>query len=321
MVKLNANGLVCTFESASLPISALETEPMERRPLVTWSALVALAAALVRPGAAGAQAPGTQLDLIAPSPAPGGSTLLLVGTFHLAYPGRDVHKATVRVDVLSAERQREIAEVVERLAAFRPTRIAVEVMPARQAALDSTYQAYLAGVHTLTANETEQIGFRLARRLGLPRLYAVDADPSPAFNGIFEAMEAREPALDTVDGGWQRQFRQWYSRDDSLAADHTVRETLFYLNSEDHIRRDHGGYSVGWFKLEGEDGFLGADFRAAWYDRNLRIFRNLQRLGASADDRTLLIIGAGHLPILRFVAGTSPEFRLEDATRYLGPPR
>lgn len=247
------------------------------------------------------------------------TSLLLVGTFHLGYPGKDVHQAAVRVEVLSPERQREVADVVERLAAFRPTKIAVEVPPGRQAALDSTYQAYLAGHHVLTADETQQLGFRLAQRLGHARLYAVDAQPSAAFAPIFQQVDSNEAALDTVDGRWRQYFKTLYTRDDSLSARQTLREHLRYLNAPDHVRRDHGAYSVGWFKLEGADGYLGADFRAAWYDRNLRIFRNLQRLTGSGGERVLLIIGAGHLPILRFVATTSPEFQLADVERYLGP--
>lgn len=247
--------------------------------------------------------------------------LLLLGVFHFRYPGQDVHSATVRVDVLSPERQREVLDVVERLAAFRPTKIAVEVSPDRQASLDSTYQAYLAGRHVLTADETQQLGFRLAQRLGHARLYAVDAQPSAAFAPIFQQVEANEAALDTVDGIRRQHFIAGYTRDDSLSARQTLREHLRYLNAPDHVRQDHGSYSVGWFKLEGADGYLGADFRTAWYNRNLRIFRNLQRLTSSSDDRVLLIIGAGHLPILGFVAASSPEFRLADLERYLGPSR
>lgn len=52
------------------------------------------------------------------------------------------------------------------------------------------------------------------------------------------------------------------------------------------------------------------------YDRNLRIFRNLQRLTSSPEERILLVIGAGHLPILQFVASTSPEYELMDVRDY-----
>jgi Family of unknown function (DUF5694) len=38
---------------------------------------------------------------------------------------------------------------------------------------------------------------------------------------------------------------------------------------------------------------------------------------AGSADRILLIIGAGHLPILRFLAQSSPEYRLTEPVEFL----
>jgi hypothetical protein len=56
----------------------------------------------------------------------------------------------------------------------------------------------------------------------------------------------------------------------------------------------------------------------AWYNRNLRIFRNLQRITDGPDERLLLLIGGGHVPILRHCAQASPEYELVEVTEYLG---
>ena len=100
-------------------------------------------------------------------------TLLLVGTPHFGNPGRDV--VNVRVaDVRTPERQREIEAIVERLAAFRPTHVAVEWAVDKQERLDRRYAEFRAGRYQLSANETDQIGIRLAARLGLDKVHAVD---------------------------------------------------------------------------------------------------------------------------------------------------
>src|SRR5688572_4593917 len=100
-------------------------------------------------------------------------SLLIVGAPHFGNSGRDV--VNVRVpDVLSPDRQREIEALVDRLAAFRPTRVAVEWPAEEQARLDQRYADYRAGRFQLTANERDQIGLRLAARLNLPRVDAVD---------------------------------------------------------------------------------------------------------------------------------------------------
>src|SRR5690606_14923520 len=76
--------------------------------------------------------------------------------------------------VLTEARQAEIAAVVERLAAFRPTHIAVEWPSAEQASLDALYRDYREGRHELGRRELEQFGLRLAAKLGLGRVHAVD---------------------------------------------------------------------------------------------------------------------------------------------------
>jgi hypothetical protein len=98
--------------------------------------------------------------------------ILVLGTFHMANPGRDIHNMQAD-DMLSPRRQKEIAEVVEVLKRFRPTKVAVEADVGSQP-VTQRYADYVAGKYTLTRNETEQIGFRLAKELGHPTIYPVD---------------------------------------------------------------------------------------------------------------------------------------------------
>lgn len=247
--------------------------------------------------------------------------LLLVGTFHFEDAGKDGFKPQHDVNVLSPERQLQVEDLVGRFARFRPTRIAVEVRAAKQAELDQQYRDYLAGRFQLTPNEVHQLGFRLAKRLGHARVYAVDAPPPPAFKPVFERLEKVPDAeVEKLDPELSARFKALYAHDDALKLRQTLREHLRYLNSPERLRVGHGAYTTNDFKLEGDDGYLGADFGAAWYGRNLRIFRNLQRLSERPEERVLLFIGAGHVPILRFVAQASPEHALVEAERYLEPP-
>ena len=241
--------------------------------------------------------------------------LMMLGTFHFKDSGLDKYKPEHAVDVLSPERQREVEALVDALARFQPTRIAVEQKAHKQAALDASYQEYVAGRAELTANEIQQVGFRLAKKLGHAKAYAVDVDPNPLFFPLFEKVDEKQ--LETLDAQWQQRFKQLYAHDDALKTRQSLVEHLRYLNSPERVRHGHGSYSIGLFKVDGEDGYLGADLRAAWYDRNLRIFRNLQRLTSSPEERILLVIGAGHLPILHFVGNTSPEYELVDVRDYL----
>src|SRR6516225_3229847 len=58
-------------------------------------------------------------------------------------------------DTLTDKRQREIEQVVERLRAFHPTKIAVE--HGDDGKLDERYQQYLLDKYVLTADETDHL--------------------------------------------------------------------------------------------------------------------------------------------------------------------
>ena len=68
--------------------------------------------------------------------------------------------------------------------------------------------------------------------------------------------------------------------------------------------RDFGAYLNGGFLL-GEH--AGADILSIhWYDRNLRMHRNIKRVASSPEDRVLVLFGAGHMGILKHLATCDP---------------
>ena len=261
--------------------------------------------------------------------------IMVLGTFHFQDAGLDVRKPQFDVDILSERRQRQVAEVVDSLARFRPTRIAVERRPDRQQEIDQAYRAYLGGAFELSGNEVHQIGFRLARRLEHETVYGVDAwgryyEP-PLDLEQFAAGRttkelgdylgerydldpwrdleayARQHEQEHLLNEWEDHFRRRYERGDRGKAQRTLGETLLALNTEESRLRSHGEYLTGWFKIGTGTEYPGVDYVMAWYSRNLRIFANLQRI-TRPGDRLLLIIGAGHAPILCHCAQASPEY-------------
>lgn len=254
--------------------------------------------------------------------------VLILGTFHFKDSGLDSYKPERDVDILSKERQRQIEEVVRLLEAYKPTKVAVEVMPERQAWLDSLYERYLSGNYELEANEIFQLGFRLAKRLGHKRVYAVDAKGRSYFPQMSEEeynakvnsiLETVDPKLIEAEERWEERFNSLYRYEESLLARQTIRENYLYGNSIETLRKHHGHYLIGEFKLGRGDDYFGPDLKTRWYNRNLRIFQNLQRITESPTERILLIIGGGHVPILRDCVESSPEYELIEVSGYLGP--
>lgn len=228
--------------------------------------------------------------LINPGPR---AKVLLLGTFHFSNPGLDAYKERYTADMLAPEQQAQILEVVERLSAFAPTRIGVERMTERQVHLDSEYAAYRDGNVTLPTGEEYQIGFRLAAALDHERLFALDVWGRP-YEGLedFEDHLRKSGRDDLADGGLPEPFVRFLEQQDAHKASHTLREHLLFINDPDYVRAGHGVYFTWLFGADGDSGYAGVDFETGrWYNRNLRIFRNIQRITSSPQDRILVIYG------------------------------
>jgi hypothetical protein len=246
--------------------------------------------------------------------------LLLVGTGHWSNPGRD-YKSTEFDDMLAPGRQREIEECLECLAAFAPTKIALEIMAGATAALNDDYRRYRDGHLALTANERHQIGFRLAAMLGHDRIHGVDWhdmtreigwDAAITFardhgqHELIPFFTQLEQESDEEKAAERARIRRW-----------SVREQLRETNDPASFAASHRVYmdlaQVG----EGST-YIGGDVILRWYERNMKIFLNIARIATSPGDRILVVIGGGHLPLLTHFAEGSGRFTLAPASAYLG---
>jgi hypothetical protein len=276
---------------------------------------------------------------------PASAQIMLLGTFHFQDAGLDWYKPQHDIGVLSDQRQRELADVIACLRAFHPTKIAIERRPDQQASIDHEYRAYQQQSFPLPANEAYQLGFRLAGALGHQQLYCIDAwgryyRPAldledHAHNRTTEELnhflaeqydfdptrdltrEAEQHGQEALIAAWTEQLTRTLKHAERERLACTIRETLVRGNSEQALQESHGLYLTGWFKIGSGHAYPGVDWVTAWYNRNLRIFANLQRITSSSDDRILVIFGAGHIPILRHCVLASPEYTLVEVGEYL----
>ena len=249
--------------------------------------------------------------------------VLLLGTFHFKDAGRDSYKPQVDIDILSEQRQEELALVLDAIVErFGPTKIGIEVDGDwAQRIIETEYPAWLADEFELKSNEVYQMGFRLGKRLGHPRLYPIDAD-GRAYEGLPEDLEAWARAngqSQLIEGEWEERYFALYRHDDLAKAGQSLTETFIAMNDPERLMAGHGHYLLGSVALGDENEYPGADnLTGWWYNRNLRIFANVRRI-AQPGDRILVIIGAGHVPILRQAFQASPEFHLIEVAEVLPP--
>jgi hypothetical protein len=235
--------------------------------------------------------------------------VLVVGTFHFNYPGLDSHKTTPedQIDVLKEPKKSEVSELVSYIKKFKPTKIAIEANPNWNAT--QKLREYGQGQHRDKRDERYQLAMRTAAELGLDTLYQVNSNSlssdlykkdSIYLNQITGAIN-----WDYEDPLWNG-FENWMVYNDKLAPKMNLTDYLKYLNSKEYHQYGYGIYLLGNFKTENNQG---ADHLSIWwYNRNLRIFRNITGITESAEDRIMVIMGNGHAAILRNLFETSPEY-------------
>jgi len=258
------------------------------------------------------------LLVVAPSafPAqPAGPQILVLGTYHMANPGRDVHNMQAD-DMLSARRQKEIGELVEVLKRFQPSKVAVEADVGSQV-VTQRYSDYLAGKYALTRNETEQIGFRLAKELGHATIYPVDEEGDFPYERVqnFAKANNRAEEFAALAAGAEARVQE----QGSFLASHSVLEMLERMNADATVAGDVATYLA--FVPFGDPGdYAGPDLLAMWYQRNIRIYHNIRALVTAPSDRILVIYGAGHLGWLRQDVASDASVSLRKLSDLTGHP-
>ena len=238
--------------------------------------------------------------------------VLVVGSFHFDYPNLDAIKIKKedQVDVLSPKTAQEVTELVEYIKRFKPTKIAIEAWPEWNA--NEKLKEYNKGKYRDQRDERYQLAIRIASELKINEISSIDA------GSVMEDLQERFGKTDSLffknlskDYDFQsedpisKQFITFFKSSDPKNFT-SLLKTFQYMNSKENHHYGYGAYLSGDFKLREHDG---ADMLALyWYDRNLRMFRNIQNIPHTNEDRILVIAGNGHAAVLRQLFTYSAEY-------------
>ncbi|MBD5138556.1 MAG: hypothetical protein HDT24_04525 [Ruminococcus sp.] len=228
--------------------------------------------------------------------------IVLVGTFH--YPER--------FDIFSQGVQNQIDEFTNRLALFHPNKIAVEFPYGMQNKLDELYarsekhcfgenaaygniERYGSIVPFKSVNEIVQIGFRLGNKLNHDKIYGIDEDIELS-DELFEKIT---PYMDMNSYFEKIQMMTEKTQD--------LKELYAIHNSDAYITFDHSMYMA--MNKINLGNYEGSQLVLQWYERNLKIFSNLQNV-CEKEDKVLVLIGSSYLKILKELIRASSEMDL-----------
>lgn len=237
--------------------------------------------------------------------------VLNVGTFHMGYSS-DAH--TVDFDEHNKNNIREIHEVAKRIAEFKPTIIIVERTPSYNQKLQLSYKEYLKNPKMKFKNpsEIELLAFEVGRLSNTIKIYAIDHHLGYNYmigNDIHNSKD-------------EKIVNWYYQQADSLdkvfeSTSPLVRDRLlitnqpFYLDFLLNINSDILTH------IATAGGHEGADEATKYYQRNLRMYSNLNQINMTSQDRIFILMGASHTAFFRQWLARSPKYELINTLDYL----
>ena len=244
--------------------------------------------------------------------------VMVLGSYHFGNPGRDLNN--IKVDpVTSPRRQAELEAVATAIMAFKPTRVMVEMESAAPELAVAEYPAMSANQMRSEANEIVQIGYRIARRAGLPLVSGIDERPKAGEPDYYPydqvAAAAKTFGQEQVLAASNADAGPWIKDFEAHQPTETVAQLLTRMNTPGTAVTGMAGY-YALLPIGDADSQSGADLNAMWYLRNAKIFGKLMHV-AKPGDRVLVVYGSGHAYWLRHFARETPGFRNVDPLPYL----
>jgi hypothetical protein len=238
--------------------------------------------------------------------------IAILGTFHFA-GSSDLLSLEVG-DLTTSKRQTEIETVVKALANYQPTKVVLEY-PFGKTRLDSLYQQFLKGNHSISINERQQIGFRLAAKMGHEHIYTADHHLELQFDQLMLYLETEGKMnmfQDLIAMMKSEVMDVWQNAYNTIS----LREFFILMNADKYDRMNRNVYLQHINKMAADSDHLGSEVVARWWERNFIIMSNIDSI-TEPGDRIFVLFGQGHTAILKDFYKARTDVNYTDILDYL----
>ncbi|SNR15478.1 DUF5694 domain-containing protein [Tenacibaculum jejuense] len=239
--------------------------------------------------------------------------VLNFGTFHM---GETSDENKTEFDENDKENQKAVHKIAAMLAKFKPTVILVETRPEYDEKLQALYKEYVKNPNMKfkNPNEVELLAYELGRLSGTKRIYGIDHKMSYNYKIAGEINNEIDKEM------LYKYYQNPIPFHTNLKVDRDNLSLLNQLKFSNHdlyldflitVNADmltHAGTKKG---------FEGADEAAKYYQRNLRMYSNLNRVKLTKEDRVFILMGASHTAFFRDFISRSPKYKMVNTFDYL----
>ena len=239
--------------------------------------------------------------------------VLNFGTFHM---GATSDASTTEFDERNEKNRKAVHEIAKKLAEFKPTVLIVERVPEYDDKLKKTYAEYLKKPETRYKNpsEIELLAFELGRLSKVTKVYGIDH--KMGYNYRIGSQIKNTVDSKTYIDFQKDPYKTFTDKKidpnklpllDKLKLFNNDKFLDFLITANADILT-HAGT---------DNKFEGADEAAKYYQRNLRMYLNLNRVPLNKDDRIFVLMGASHTAFFRDFMSRSPKYEMVDTFKYL----
>lgn len=239
--------------------------------------------------------------------------VLNFGTFHMGFTP-DAN--TTEFNEHDKENQRAVHKISEQLASFKPTVIIIETSPQYNTEIQEEYENYIQNPKMKFdhPSEIELLAYELGRISGAKRIYGIDHKMGYDYNigrKINNAIDS------TMYNAYDKEYEKFYPQINFDENSMTLLEKLKETNKDEYLDFLIT-VNADILTHAGTDGnFEGADEATKYYQRNLRMYSNLNRIELSEDDRIFILMGASHTAFFRDFMSRSPKYKMVNTFDYL----
>jgi hypothetical protein len=239
--------------------------------------------------------------------------VLNFATFHM---GSTTDATHVKFDEEDKKNQEDAKKIAQMISKFKPTIICVEVPLNDQTELNAEYQKYVSTPKNTSSyyGEVGLVAFEVGRICKVARLYGIDHKMN--YNYMIGSEIVNSIDSITLKNYYADPFKSTpelnVNEDElSLVEKLKLNNSSKYLDFLITVNADMLAFAGT------ETGFEGADEAAKYYQRNLRIYSNLNRIPATKEDRIFILSGGSHTAFLREFMERSPKYEVVNTFEYL----
>lgn len=239
--------------------------------------------------------------------------VLNFATFHM---GATTDANSIDFDENDKKNHRDAKKIAEMIAKFKPSIICVEVPWDNNEELNQKYQEYLSKPSIVSTyyGEVGMVAFEVGRLSNLKSIYAIDHKLEYNYT-IGQEIE------NTIDSTtYNGYYKNPFDFHPEIKVDHDTLSLLEKLRLFNNPKFLDFLITVNADMLAfagTENNFEGADEAAKYYQRNLRIYSNLNRLPMTPQDRVFILSGGSHTAFLGEFMRRSPKYEMVNVQDYL----